>query len=91
MAKTREPTHEKIHAVSTMEEETEEAEHKPASTVSVGRIVHYWDGNEPSAAVIFRVQEKTITIALLGTARAPFEAPYSVSPKRGHWNWPPRV
>lgn len=70
---------------------------------SVGRIVHYQSYGtpggeylpEPRAAIITQLHPGVarVGLAILNPTGVFFndDVPWSVEPKSGHWNWPPRV
>ena len=70
---------------------------------TVGRIVHYQSYGtpggeylpEPRAAIITAVDplpERTVSLCVLNPEGMYFkrDVPYSMTPKPGHWSWPPR-
>lgn len=69
---------------------------------SIGRVVHYQKYGtpggehkpEPSPAMITKVEEDGTTCMLfvMNPNGVYFnKTPFSVEPKPGHWNWPPKV
>lgn len=65
-----------------------------ASGVSVGRIVHYQEGeNPPLAAIVTAVNGRKVSLVIFREHVQMFRqnVTFSATQKPGHWGWPPRT